>query len=98
MVVVEDVLNEALSQTVKSWFASSFSHPFLDLETLVVAESTAPIPKRWVDEVRIDEGFFRVASVPSRYGKVSDQIVFGTPRHSASTPASRASSPAQVLF
>mmetsp|Transcript_33289 Transcript_33289/g.75873 ORF Transcript_33289/g.75873 Transcript_33289/m.75873 type:complete len:290 (-) Transcript_33289:63-932(-) len=60
MVVVEDVLNEALSQTVKSWFASSFSHPFLDLETLVVAESTAPIPKRWVDEVRIDEGFFRV--------------------------------------
>mmetsp|Transcript_25777 Transcript_25777/g.47114 ORF Transcript_25777/g.47114 Transcript_25777/m.47114 type:complete len:293 (+) Transcript_25777:94-972(+) len=60
MVVVEDVLNEALSQTVKSWFSATFSHPYLDLETLVVPETTAPIPKRWVDEVRIDEGFFRV--------------------------------------
>mmetsp|Transcript_10354 Transcript_10354/g.23359 ORF Transcript_10354/g.23359 Transcript_10354/m.23359 type:complete len:289 (-) Transcript_10354:125-991(-) len=60
MVVVEDVLTDSLSLTVKQWFTTGFEHPFFALDTLVVPESQASIPKRWVDEVRIDEGFFRV--------------------------------------
>mmetsp|Transcript_105889 Transcript_105889/g.299319 ORF Transcript_105889/g.299319 Transcript_105889/m.299319 type:complete len:290 (-) Transcript_105889:186-1055(-) len=59
MVVVEDLLSDSLGACIDSWFGPSFSHPFLELQTLSVLDTVKPIPKRWVDdvEVQIDEGF-----------------------------------------
>jgi len=57
MVAVEDVLNDSLSTCIGAWFEPTFSHPFLDLQTHSVPDSVKPIPKCWVDEVEIGEGF-----------------------------------------
>jgi len=59
MVVVEDLLTDAVGACIRDWFEPSFNHPFLHLQTLSVPDDVKPIPKRWVDdvEVQIDEGF-----------------------------------------
>uniref|UniRef100_A0A7S1RK19 FAM13A-like domain-containing protein n=1 Tax=Alexandrium catenella TaxID=2925 RepID=A0A7S1RK19_ALECA len=57
MVLVEDTLTDSLSVCVGAWFESDFSHPFFTLTTVSVPDSARPIPKRWVDDIEIDEGF-----------------------------------------
>uniref|UniRef100_A0A7S4V045 FAM13A-like domain-containing protein n=1 Tax=Alexandrium monilatum TaxID=311494 RepID=A0A7S4V045_9DINO len=57
MVLVEDLLTDSLSACVGSWFETPFTHPFLELKTVSVADAVRPIPKRWVDDIEIDEGF-----------------------------------------
>lgn len=59
MATIDDVLTEALTATVKDWFEPSISHAFLDINILSVPEATKSIPHRWVDDIQIDEGFFR---------------------------------------
>uniref|UniRef100_A0A7S1A9T5 FAM13A-like domain-containing protein n=1 Tax=Noctiluca scintillans TaxID=2966 RepID=A0A7S1A9T5_NOCSC len=59
MVAVEDVLTDSLSATIREWFDPNFDHAFLNLNTISVPEINKPIPRRWVDEVQIDEGCFR---------------------------------------
>lgn len=57
MVLVEDTLTDSLSACVGTWFEASFTHPFLELQTFSVPDAARPIPKRWVDDIEIDEGF-----------------------------------------
>jgi len=57
MVLVEDMLTDSLSACVDSWFEASFSHPFFDVSSTSVPDTARPIPKRWVDDIEIDEGF-----------------------------------------
>lgn len=61
MVVVEDVMTESLGAYIRDWFEPGFAHPFLGLQTIVVADSVKPIPKRWVEDVEVQiEGDFGV--------------------------------------
>jgi|Transcript_52101 chromosome segregation ATPase len=57
MVTVEDILSDSLSATIKEWFEPSYEHPFLSLNILSVSDATKPIPKRWVDDIQIEDGF-----------------------------------------
>jgi len=57
MLAVEDILTESLSGTVRDWFEPTFSHPFLNINIVVVPESVKQIPHRWVDDVQIDDLF-----------------------------------------
>eukprot|EP00929_Paragymnodinium_shiwhaense_P021207 TRINITY_DN13893_c0_g1_i1.p1 TRINITY_DN13893_c0_g1~~TRINITY_DN13893_c0_g1_i1.p1 ORF type:complete len:288 (+),score=47.88 TRINITY_DN13893_c0_g1_i1:181-1044(+) len=55
MVNVEDVLTNCLSNCVAEWFDKSLSHPFLSLHAISVPDTIKPIPKRWVEDVEVDE-------------------------------------------
>lgn len=59
MVTVDDILTDTLVATIRDWFEPSLAHPFLDINILSVPEATKSIPHRWVDDIQIDDGFFR---------------------------------------
>jgi len=59
MVAVDDILTSSLASVIQEWFEPPLDHPFFNVHTITVTDKIKPIPKRWMDEVRIDEGLFR---------------------------------------
>jgi len=57
MVAVEDILTDSLSATISDWFDPKYKHPFMNINVLVIPDSTKSIPHRWVDDVQIDDLF-----------------------------------------
>lgn len=54
MVAVEDVLTDALAACVSAWFDPDYkSHPFFNLQTVVVPDAIKPIPRRWIEDVEV---------------------------------------------
>jgi len=60
MANVDEVLTYSLSASVQNWFDPMLDHPFFTLQTIVVPDAGKPIPKRWMDEIQIDDVFFKV--------------------------------------
>lgn len=58
MATVEDIMTDCLSATIRDWFEPSLSHPFLNIDILSVPETTKAIPKRWVEDIQIEDGGF----------------------------------------
>jgi hypothetical protein len=58
MATVEDIMTECLTNTIKEWFEPTFDHTFLHIDILNVPDATKPIPKRWVDDIQIEDGGF----------------------------------------
>jgi chromosome segregation ATPase len=57
MVATDDLLNDSLVACISGFFNPDYDHPFLGLHTISVPDNVKPIPKRWVDDIEIDEGF-----------------------------------------
>jgi chromosome segregation ATPase len=58
MATIEDIMTDALGSTIKEWFEPTFDHPFLHIDILSVPDYSKPIPKRWVEDIQIDDGGF----------------------------------------
>jgi len=59
MANVDELLTHSLSASVRSWFDPKLDHPFFNLQAITVPDSVRPIAKRWMDEIQIDEAFFK---------------------------------------
>lgn len=46
-------MTESLGAYIRDWFEPGFTHPFLGLQAISVPDSVKPIPKRWVEEVEV---------------------------------------------
>jgi len=52
---VKEVLGESLNVYISGLFKAEYSHPFMNIDAIVVPDAVKPIPPQWVNDVELDE-------------------------------------------